>query len=126
MVTGKCPLGEKHTEQDNTKPGKQGRIVVGLRFALHEANPVEVAWRKSLQTDQITRNNNGDAGNQVKPVKAQEQQAKHTGNSNKMQNAKVDELSIRYEQLEEWAITNGRNWSTVQDWYCAMKKEGMV
>jgi glycosyltransferase involved in cell wall biosynthesis len=31
-----------------------------------------------------------------------------------------------FEQLEEWVMKNGEGWNTVQDWYCAMKKEGMV
>lgn len=29
-------------------------------------------------------------------------------------------------QLEEWVMKNGEGWNTVQDWYCAMKKEGRV
>lgn len=33
---------------------------------------------------------------------------------------------LHFEQLENWAMKNGKNWNTVQDWYCAMKKEGMV
>lgn len=51
---------------------------------------------------------------------------RNVGNIIKKSEKNGSKLSIRYEQLEEWAITNGRNWSTVQDWYCAMKKEGMV